>query len=154
MIILVQLTSLCTALFGLAGCVQLEKFYPFGTAAGDQELARADDGVSEPLLLEKQFPYYDREERDLYVSNSVFPLFPSFLLSSTLARFFSRIMHSSLYSLDYWMRAHAAFNTSRLQTAIHTVHRSPLANCAREKLVRTSGNNGAIVDKATYKHCH
>jgi hypothetical protein len=72
--VLVQLFVSCIALFGLAGCVRLETdFYPFGAAAGDQELARADDGVSAPLQLEKRFPYYDREERILYVSSSLFP---------------------------------------------------------------------------------
>lgn len=72
--VLVQLFSSYIALLGLAGCVRLEDFYPFGAAAGDQELARADDGFSAPpLLLEKQFPYYDREESILYVSSSLFP---------------------------------------------------------------------------------
>ena len=67
--VFVQLFGLCIALFGLAGCVRETEFYPFGVAAGDQELARADDESSAPLLLEKQFPYYDREESILYVSS-------------------------------------------------------------------------------------
>ena len=71
--VFVQLFGLCIALFDLAGCVRLEtEFYPFGAAAGDQELARADDGYSAPLQLEKQFPYYDKEESILYVSSRLF----------------------------------------------------------------------------------
>ena len=74
--VLIQLFGLCFALFGLAGCVRLEDFYPFGAAAGDQELARADDGFSAPLRLKERFPYYDREESIIYVSSSYFLLSP------------------------------------------------------------------------------
>ena len=71
---LAQFFTLCIALFvNLAGCVRREEFYPFGAAAGDQELAREDDGFSTPLRLEERFPYYDREESTLYVSSSLFP---------------------------------------------------------------------------------
>lgn len=82
MSVLIQLFSLWIALFGLAGCVRLEDFYPFGAAAGDQELARADDGFSAPLQLKERFPYYDREESKLYVSSSLF--LPLSLFSTVL----------------------------------------------------------------------
>lgn len=71
MAVLTQLKLICVTVIGfsaLAGCIQLEEFYPFGEAAGDQELARGDDGFSDPLQLEKRFPYYDQEESTLYVS--------------------------------------------------------------------------------------
>ena len=63
---------LCAAVIGLstfARCIQLEDFYPFGSAAGDRELGREDDGFSDPPLhLQRPFPYYDRDENTLYVS--------------------------------------------------------------------------------------
>lgn len=69
--LLIQFVSLCSILFGLSECIRLEQFYPFGTAAGDAELDRADDGSFGPLRLEEAFPYFDGNERNLYVSREV-----------------------------------------------------------------------------------
>ena len=56
------------ALFAFAECVQLHEFYPFGENAGDSELERGDDDAYGPLRLDRPFPYFDTEERSLYVS--------------------------------------------------------------------------------------
>lgn len=134
----VQLFGLCIALFGLSGCVRETEFYPFGTAAGDQELARDDDGNSMQLLLEKQFPYYDRDESILYVSSRLFPCSCLILQSSAFKvgllvdNRSSSIIYGFAHArtvgrVDYWMRAHpqSLQDEPTVQTA-HTAHRSHL----------------------------
>ena len=56
------------ALFAFAECLQLDEFYPFGESAGDSELERGDDEAYGPLRLDHPFPYFDTDERNLYVS--------------------------------------------------------------------------------------
>ena len=103
--VFVQLFGLCIALFGLSGCVRETEFYPFGTAAGDQELARADDGNSTRQLLEKQFPYYDRDESILYVSSRLFPC--SCLILQSSAFKVGLLVYNRSSSIIYGLRMHA-----------------------------------------------
>ena len=56
------------AFFAFAECIQLDEFYPFGESAGDSELERGDDEAYGPLRLDHPFPYFDTDERNLYVS--------------------------------------------------------------------------------------
>ena len=56
------------ALFASAECIRLDDFYPYGESAGDRELERGDDQFHGPLQLRNSFPYFNKEERNLYVS--------------------------------------------------------------------------------------
>ena len=47
--------------------VPLDSFYPYGTAAGDNTLARNDDGSSPQIRISTPFNFFARSPTSLYV---------------------------------------------------------------------------------------
>ena len=47
--------------------VPLDSFYPYGTAAGDNTLARNDDGASSQISISILFNFFARSSTSLYV---------------------------------------------------------------------------------------
>ena len=54
---------------GRTASIPLDQFYAYGPEAGDDELVRNDDESSSTLTLPVPFPFFDEEERTLFVSN-------------------------------------------------------------------------------------
>ena len=62
--ILLALTSLSSVT-----AIPLDDFYPFGLAAGDTALPRTDDESSDPITLNREFPFYGRRQDVVVVSH-------------------------------------------------------------------------------------
>ena len=62
--ILLALTSLSSVT-----AIPLDDFYPFGLAAGDTALLSTDDESSEPITLNREFPFYGRRQDVVVVSH-------------------------------------------------------------------------------------
>ena len=62
-----KIAALVLVCFAQVGAVPLSTFYPFGSGAGDSEIAANDDGFSEQLTIQP-FPFFDRTVTSLWVS--------------------------------------------------------------------------------------
>ena len=61
--------ALLFTLFGALGtAIPLDDFYPFGTAHNDSSLPPNDDDSSEPILLNRPFPFFGSRHISLFVS--------------------------------------------------------------------------------------
>ena len=56
-------------IFGERGtAIPLEDFYPFGAATSDSFLPPNDDDSSEPIFLNRPFPFFGSRHTSLFVS--------------------------------------------------------------------------------------
>ena len=51
-----------------ARCITPDEFYRYGESTSDRLLPLSDDGHSPPVRLQKDFPFFDRNRRTVYVS--------------------------------------------------------------------------------------
>ena len=60
------LASIC-CIVQCAGCISMDDLFPFGDIAEDTRLRSSDDGVSSAIQLLTDFPFYDANQRRIFV---------------------------------------------------------------------------------------
>ncbi|XP_076123118.1 sushi, nidogen and EGF-like domain-containing protein 1 isoform X2 [Alosa pseudoharengus] len=63
-----SLTLIMVAMSGSTSALDI--FYPFGSAAGDTDAGRSDDGSSPLIPLRRSFPYFGRTYQQIYVNHN------------------------------------------------------------------------------------
>ena len=68
-LVILYLSLLILISVPIASCITLEQLYPFNVSAdGDLRTEQKDDGGSPPITLDIQFPFFDKQYHELYVS--------------------------------------------------------------------------------------
>lgn len=78
-------------------CIKVEEFYPFGSEAGDAILSNTDDGSSLEIPLQGFFPFYDENQRKVFVSFDA--LHGAFVHYNNMCviKFWLHVLHPQVY---------------------------------------------------------